>query len=269
MSKVKFTPDNATKPLISLFETYEAQIESKILHFINKALYDPKKYITEEVLRARRSEVKSILNKLKKGANDWTSEFIPIVYIGGQKEALGQLDMDINYGSGILHEQTIRALSEEINSRFEDVVQTIARKANDIFREVQLDAVVSSVMGTENVKQSAKRIMDQVKKNGLTGFVDAAGRRWNMANYAEMASRTVAMNAHRKGVENELREHGIDLVIISSHPLTCPKCAKFQGEILSLSGNTPGYRSMAYAREQGLFHPRCRHSFYMYVSPDE
>lgn len=97
------------------------------------------------------------------------------------------------------------ALSEEINSRFEDVIQTIARKANDIFREVQLDSVVSSVMGTESVKQSANRIMDQVKKNGFSWFVNGWPW-WNMANYAEMGLRTVAMNAHRRGVENELRE---------------------------------------------------------------
>lgn len=102
----------------------------------------------------------------------------------------------------------------------------------------------------------------------MTGFEDSAGRQWNMRSYAEMVARTSTMEAHLQGTANRLGELGHDLVKVSRHVGPCEKCAPWEGKILSLTGKTPGFPTLAEAREAGLFHPNCKHAYGLYIDLD-
>jgi hypothetical protein len=63
-----------------------------------------------------------------------------------------------------------------------------------------------------------------MSEKGIVGFVDRAGKRWSMKTYADMLSRTVLMEIHNEAAWREFRAHGEDLIVISSHSGSCPKC---------------------------------------------
>ena len=139
----------------------------------------------------------------------------------------------------------------------------------DIYRAASLEAsMVGSVAGYETWQQARRKILEEITGRGIYGFVDRAGKKWSMKTYAEMLARTSLMEIHNEAQWREFRAHDEDLVVISFHTGTCPKCAPWQGRVLSLTGQTPGFPTLDDAKAGGLFHPRCRHAAALFV-PDE
>jgi hypothetical protein len=56
-----------------------------------------------------------------------------------------------------------------------------------------------------------------------------------------------------------MAENDYDLVQVSAHGAT-DVCGAWEGKILSATGATPGYDTVADAEADGLFHPNCRHA---------
>jgi hypothetical protein len=112
-------------------------------------------------------------------------------------------------------------------------------------------------------------MLDEMEQKGIIGFVDKAGREWNIARYTEMLARTTVMNARNESKMNDWRLRGHDLVRVSSHETVCEKCKPWEGAVLSISGETKKYPSLAEAREAGLFHPNCQHSTGLFVDLDD
>lgn len=249
-----------TTELRKLFEAAEQQIENNLFKITAKAKAT-KKYMT-----TKRREVRKILSELKKGAFEWTDKSIPTYYKRGVGDGIQELGLSGALATGALHKQTITALSEGLNNRFADVTGLIGRRVDDIYRTVQLERAVSTSMGYNSVKQAAARIREDLATRGINGFVDKAGRRWNMATYADMAARTVAAEATRRGKWNEFIEHGEDLVRVSNHSTQCELCAPWEDEVLSITGKTQGYPTVNDAMAAGLFHPNCQHSTSLAVS---
>lgn len=50
---------------------------------------------------------------------------------------------------------------------------------------------------------------------------------------------------------------------------TCDKRSPWGGKVLSLTGETPGYPTMAEAKAAGLFHPNCRHTYSLWIEDNE
>ena len=97
-------------------------------------------------------------------------------------------------------------------------------------------------------------------------FVDRAGRQWAPEKYLRMVSRTLMSESQREAHEAAYVEAGVDLVKVSVHGTTCPKCAPFEGKVLSLTGATEGKTTVAEARAAGLFHPNCKHRLLAHVA---
>lgn len=117
-------------------------------------------------------------------------------------------------------------------------------------------------------RRIAQQVLNEYKQRGITGFVDKAGRRWNMVSYVEMATRTAASELAARAHLNELQRAGIDVVRYTVMPNCHPWCKPFQGRLLSITGMTRGtYHgeeivcSVAEAIARGARHPNCRHSF--------
>ena len=108
-------------------------------------------------------------------------------------------------------------------------------------------------------------------ERGITGFVDAAGKRWNMETYAEMIARTTPRQAMIEGTKNRLLEHGHDLaeIIGGIGENTCETCEAWDGRIVSLTGKTSGYPTLDEARDAGVFHPQCTHNIAIAMSFEE
>lgn len=150
----------------------------------------------------------------------------------------------------------------------------IRRAVVDIYQQVITQTTAQVNAGVLTRREASKAALVKLAGQGVTTFVDTAGRRWDMGSYNEMAVRTSAMNSMLQGTTDRLGELGLDLVIVSDAPEECKLCRPFEGKVLSMSGRRDGDRlkdgvrvsdSLAGAKSAGLFHPNCRHSFSMYL----
>lgn len=162
-------------------------------------------------------------------------------------------------------EAATRALARALAGRLAETDLHVLRAVNDIYRQAVGRATMQALAGDLTRRQAAQAALDALAGHGVTGFVDRAGRRWNLASYTEMATRTAIHNAERQGVMDGVRAAGRDLVTVSGSPGCCPLCTPWEGEVLSLDGLTPGYPTLADAERDGLFHPSCRHTLAPYV----
>ncbi len=164
----------------------------------------------------------------------------------------------------------------------------ITRAVVDVYRSIVTRASASTLLGGLTRRQATQHALDRFAQRGVSGFVDSAGRSWELAAYAEMAVRSVTARAAIEGHIDALGELGVGLVIVSDAPLECELCAPWEGEVLTLgpesgprtvrvekaiqpSGLRAAFRppetvavhvagSLVEARAAGLFHPNCRHS---------
>src|SRR5690606_5493901 len=114
-------------------------------------------------------------------------------------------------------------------------------------------------------REAAQMALNRFADAGITGFVDRAGRRWDIASYAEMATRTATGRAAIQGHTDRLTAPGYALGNGSDPPDWCSVCRPWEGRVLSLSGVTPGYPTLAEAQGSGLFHANCTHSLSAYI----
>lgn len=170
------------------------------------------------------------------------------------------------------------------------VYQRITRAVVDVFRRITSRAAGTQLLTGITRRQASQRALDQFANRGVTGFVDSAGRSWDMASYAEMAVRSVTARAAIEGHIDALGEIGVGLVIVSDAPLECPLCRPWEGEVLGIGGPSGPHTlrvehsiqpsglfaptrtvavhvagSLTEARAAGLFHPNCRHSLGAYL----
>jgi len=251
--------DAQAKRLIQLYDGAEKEILSEINRLLLK---DPasESYSTawQKTLLQR---VRQIRGDLEKGSRTWCTEAIPDSYMKGMEWA----DKDPLMGGkaipgfGDIHQQAAQVLAENTYNRLQDVGQVVGRKVDDLARAISLEASKGSVIGYQTTRQAAKRIKADLAEKGITGFVDKAGREWDMGRYAKVLAQETTNGAFRQGSINRYQEHGHDLVRISSHSKSCPRCVPWQGRTLSLSGTDPDYPSLAEAQGAGLLHVGCLH----------
>lgn len=229
--------------------------EKEILQETNRALL---KGNSTRQLDAMRRNVRAIRKDLLKGGREWSTQAISAAY----KEGMVSSGLPAKVGFEAVHQQAMQVLADNAYGRLEQVDAVIGRRVDDIYRSVTLENITGQVTGYQTWPQTAKRIKEDLANKGITGFVDASGRRWNMDTYAEMLARTTPRAAMVEGTKNRLLENGYDLaqVVGGSSSRTCDKCSRWVGRTVSLTGKTSGYPTLDEARGDGLFHPNCTHN---------
>lgn len=135
----------------------------------------------------------------------------------------------------------------------------IIRQVNDSYANIIAETAALVATGTYTNRQAVQTALNRFADNGIKGFVDKAGRHWDMTTYAEMATLTAIERATRQGYTDTMQEMGFDLAIISSHYGACPLCEAWENVIISISGKDTRYPSLSDAEAGGCFHPRCLH----------
>ncbi len=159
----------------------------------------------------------------------------------------------------------------------------ILRSATDAYRAVVAEATSGVVAGAQTRRQAAQRALDRWALRGITAFRDSRGRQWDLASYAEMATRAASQRAMVAAHNATLQSNGVDLVIVSNAPQECERCRPFEGRVLALTGGSgrqqvraenPAtgnyvlvdvYDSLSGAQAKGFMHPGCRHSLGAYL----
>lgn len=153
---------------------------------------------------------------------------------------------------------------------------TVARLEADPYRKAALLQTAGQEVSGIGWKQTSAKMAAELKNQGITGFVDKAGRKWTLSNYCNMATRTTARQAEVAAVLTA-DEHDLwQIVKIGS---TCPVCAPLEGRVYSKSGANPDYPplSLAFGKVDPdggddltntylNIHPNCLHSLIRYTT---
>lgn len=97
----------------------------------------------------------------------------------------------------------------------------------------------------EGIRKVLPEFVREMTQNGVTAFVDRAGRKWALHTYADMVTRTTSRQADVLAVLTADPDQ--DLYAISSHGTTCAICAPLEGRVYSRSGTDPVYPPLSAA----------------------
>lgn len=134
------------------------------------------------------------------------------------------------------------------------------------------------VTGVETWNRAMNQAVAAMAQQGLTGFIDHAGRHWSPEAYVAMDIRTTVSNTARAAVWEQNEEYGNDMYSVSSHNGARPLCYPWQGKVISRSDTVrdvedlQGNKIHVYAQSEtsygepaGLFGINCGHYPYPFV----
>lgn len=236
---------------------------------IEADLTDYQRARAEQQLR----QIREALDNLRNDTDRWVNTHVPRLYIEGMAEA----DVDLNAAQqalqppdelAALHTTSIETYGEQMRTKLGEARVLVGRRVDDLFRQAALASLQESTILGETPKKAIKRMIADMQSIGITSFTDQAGRRWGLARYAEMVTRTTTREATDAGLFNRLAERGHDLIKVTTHSGACDKCLNaiaMHGLIYSLSGNSDEYPSYDQGKAAGLWHPQCVHRPTTYI----
>lgn len=121
----------------------------------------------------------------------------------------------------------------------------IGRIEPDIYRRVGLEQTGAMQATGRSVSKTVPAVVDALRREGVTAFVDRAGRHWSLHAYGSMVARTTSRQAEVLAVLTADPDQ--DLYKISSHGTTCKLCAPYEGRVYSRSGKNPDFPPLAAA----------------------
>lgn len=261
-----------------LVRIYKAAILEVIAILESLSTYGSKKDISRAQMQAVLAQLSVLLGEVDRDAERWVKDRIREAFIDGQVETLVSLGeaktleearaMVAGAGISELAVQTIDAMTADT---FEDLLYAnnkMKRETVKMVRSVvaeQMKMKAAEGMGRNTTRKAIvqaltkKELRERFNVEGNVAIVDRAGRRWKLQTYAEMVTRTKMLQAHAEGTRIEALERGVDLAIISSHNAK-DACRNFEGQIISMNGQTEGFMTYDELRRSNLiFHPNCRH----------
>ena len=265
MAAVGYTPEQLAEIGKQLGSTYRDG-EARILRILARGdITSWNRAFKEQQL----AQIRQVLDQLPQEAANWAQLHIPAMYQEGMRVAAQRLPGGMDLGMTKLHQDAVRILGENMALRLGDATDRVGRTVDDVFRKVGMANIQQAFVGGETRAAASKAIVADLQKQGMTSFVDRAGRSWDLGTYAEMVARTTSREATQTGTVNKGLQEGTDLFQIDSYGGACDDCARWEGEIVSATGSTPGYPTLDEAEADGFGHPNCGHTLMPYVSDEQ
>ena len=130
----------------------------------------------------------------------------------------------------------------------------------------------SVASGVETRRVAVRRAIGRISAEGLTGFVDRAGRHWTPEAYVNMDVRTTVHNTAIQATRARMNDFGTSVFQVSSHAGARPLCYPYQGKFYSWDnasgtielgdGSVVSYEpinSTSYGQPAGVFGVNCQH----------
>lgn len=257
--------------LREIYTRSEVEMLGKIKRRVARGITDKgfynEKY--DEAVKMQR-ELSDLMDDSAAMAKEITSDGLVKSYFSGKKEvSLGSRKgfPDIATADFVPHK--IQRLVLETENLIDGTSFQVVRGVQDAYRKVTTDVTGGVLAGSDTVHQAAQKALNSYAARGITGFVDKAGRKWDLQSYTTMAVRTTAQRASLQGHVDRMQELGRDLVIVSTKNATCPICAPWSNMILSISGTSVKHPSIDAAKSAGLFHPNCQHTLLDYDEDEQ
>lgn len=242
--------------------------------------------------------VQAILRKMESDAWEYTPAMVgkmfyvrvpearkiaetPIKHLRGYQNAL-QISGDLTAEQHAVIDTLVANLMGEITDASMMVMATlqsalIGRIEPDVYRRVGLERVAYNQARGAGTYKMLPGFVEALRREGVTAFIDKAGRHWSLHTYCAMVSRTTSRQAEVLAVLTADPEQ--DLYRISVNGTTCKICAPYEGRVYSKSGTNPDYPKLADAfgkidpdGPDSLtntwlnLHPNCQHAILPYTT---
>ena len=166
-----------------------------------------------------------------------------------------------------IHLEAVNRMAEDTIMDLQAAIRTAKQNVNTTItgtlEEVKTELVKSAITGDTRKTVTAK-VMKKFAQEGLTSFVTRDGKKLPLDFYAKLVVATKTRDAHVSGANQRYQEVGVDLVQIFENSDTCPICSKYSGMVVSLSGDTKGFKTKDEVRLPP-YHPHCRGTTRPYV----
>lgn len=159
-----------------------------------------------------------------------------------------------------LGERAADLVRQELNTALQGTQARLLHWPDDLYRQLTAKSAIDQVLDNGlTPAQAQAKIWQEFTDRGITGFVDKAGRNWNLASYVEMSTRSAASRAFNDAHLATMVALGIELFTVDDDGNPCPLCWPWQGRVLSVTQDDRADATIADATAKGLFHPNCRH----------
>lgn len=250
--------EKEVQKLISIYLKAETDIINEIGRLRSMGLID---YHAVAALE----RVQAILNKMQTDSWEYIPRMIEKMFYVRVPEARKKLDVPeapVKHFMGYVNATTLTSTQTDIVQKLAlnlmaDISDAsvvamsslenalIGRRENDVFRRVGLELVANMQATGRSTAATVPEFVKILQREGVTAFIDKAGRNWSLHTYASMVTRTTSRHAEVLAVLTADPEH--DLYKISSHGTTCALCAPYEGRVYSKSGTDPDFPPLAAA----------------------
>lgn len=283
------TVDVLSAALVTLYADAETQLIQTMGRLASDAVRDTSKALQAALYSEMRRAAQRISAALTLRAQPLTSQIIAEAAQRGDTAALTMLRQAVEGDPALAKLYLSRigdvsghgaaaanAIALELADALNATRTGILRSADDAYRAAVADAATRLVLGRDRLtpvtaqNMAWRRLMQQ----GLPGIIDQRGRRWNLASYVEMATRSAVQRAYNQSHLNRMTSLGIRYFTISHDGHPCPLCRPWEGAVLSsgrvgtvvdsdaATGQPVAFTvtgTLDQARAAGLQHPNCKH----------
>lgn len=198
---------------------------------------------------------------------------IPAVVVPNQMRAFNlyyQQSADhLNLVNTVMLESTKSAYQQTVS----DVISGLSLSERLNASQLALDiGAGETITGVSSWNTALRHATNRLKTDGITGFIDHAGRHWSAEAYVSMDIRTTVFNTARSAVWETNQSFENDLYIVSYHNGARPLCYPWQNKVISSTDNARtvpdlyGNEIYVYAQSEtsygqaaGLFGINCKH----------
>lgn len=213
----------------------------------------------------RRMVIDNLVKDAPSGSMDKTTEAIIKLLQKQAKNDLNLVNTTMLYKTKDAAGKVIRSAAELANKQeYLDMLGKAAGK---------------TVTSTEALTSAVSKCLKEMAEKGLPGFIDKKGREWSPEAYVNMCVRATVKNTASRAVFDRMKDFGLHIIEISSHPGARPKCAKDQGKLYDLN-NGSGYvkdgngkkirylpwSSTSYGEPDGILGINCGHNGYPFTA---
>lgn len=166
---------------------------------------------------------------------------------------------------------------ESTQHAYQNTVTDVVNRINKAQGAINV-AAGEVVVGAETWNRAMNQAVAAMAQQGLTGFIDHAGRHWTPEAYVAMDIRTTVSNTARATVWEQNEEYGNDMYSVSSHNGARPLCYPWQGKVISRSDTVRDVEDLqgnvihvyaqsetSYGEPAGLFGINCGHYPYPFI----
>jgi Phage minor capsid protein 2 len=178
-------------------------------------------------------------------------------------------------GLGEIQEGAVAGLNSTLSNAYANIESSLSLVSQQVRSELVSELGKRGVLG-EARKKISRALLDKLNTS-ITGMIimnkNGKPRQLSLSTLMEGIVQNAMTVAHANSTITRALELDQDLVIVSTHSNPSPMCEKWQGKILSITGQTPGYTLLDKAtfksyKTGGIFHRRCRHSLSVYIPTD-